>query len=267
MTAKLHIAAAALALLTLALVPAWMEAQVSPTQPSSRPTTATTTAGTSQPVDKAAVAELIKQLGDDRYKIREKATTQLIELGWGVRPILEEKLKEKDQDLEVVERMKLVLLKVPFPPVDKAAVAELIKLLGDGSVKVREKATAQLIDMGPSVRVVLNEKLQEKKLNPEVTQRIKLVLAKVPPAPGEESKIVTDTVTGITFTLSDDGTALTASRGDKILWTTRFAKTRPATSIKLEEGQVIVNPQGWTYDPATGRRVGTKPVQMPLLVE
>jgi HEAT repeat protein len=55
-------------------------------------------------------------------------------------------------------------------------VAELISQLGQDNYKVRQAATANLIQMGKAIHGLLNAKLQEKDLDPEVAARIQIVL-------------------------------------------------------------------------------------------
>ena len=62
-----------------------------------------------QPVDAKAVAELVRQLSSDQYKVREEATQKLDDLGEAAHPLLEEKLKDKSLDLESAERIRNVL--------------------------------------------------------------------------------------------------------------------------------------------------------------
>jgi len=67
-------------------------------------------------------------------------------------------------------------------------VAELIRLLGDSSFKVREEATAKLIGMGPKIYLLIETKLQDKTLDLEGVARIKTVLAQItPPHDAEEA--------------------------------------------------------------------------------
>ena len=62
--------------------------------------------------------------------------------------------------------------------VDEKAVAALIGQLGDTGFKVREAATAKLIEMGKAIHPILKAKLQEKDLDLEISSRIQLVLSK-----------------------------------------------------------------------------------------
>ena len=136
-------------------------------------------------------------------------------------------------------------------PVDEKAAKDLISLLGHKDVKVREKATQDLIGMGPAVRPLLRAKAKEENLDPEVATRIETALEKIDAAvPG--GRTVTDAATGITVSV-DDGAhnSLTATRNGKVLW--KVVLLRPQIdTIKIVAGNVIVSPNGATIDLATG---------------
>jgi hypothetical protein len=68
-----------------------------------------TTQPTTQPVDKAAAATLIRQLGDDDFAVREAATQKLIGMGEGIGPLMIQKAKEQNPDPEVAERIQKVI--------------------------------------------------------------------------------------------------------------------------------------------------------------
>ena len=61
------------------------------------------------PVDEKAVAELIRLLGDDSFRVREDATRKLMGMGEAAYPLLEARLDAKDLDLEVASRINTVL--------------------------------------------------------------------------------------------------------------------------------------------------------------
>jgi hypothetical protein len=142
-------------------------------------------------------------------------------------------------------------------PVDARAVAELISKLANESFAVREDATKKLIEMGEGVRPLLEEALKQKDLDLEAVTRMKTVLAKTSKAP-KEDKTATDQATGITVSIDDSGTAVSASQNGKMLWQCR--RTGAAgTSLKILSGQVIVSPGNWVIDLATGRTMSVGP--------
>lgn len=134
-------------------------------------------------------------------------------------------------------------------PVDDKAVAELIRQLGDDDWKVREAATKKLIEMGQAVNPLLKSKAGEKDLDPEVATRIRVVLAKTGGLP---QTAVTDPATGVTVSLENDGTTLAATRAGLMLWKCQFGG-EAGTSLKIEDGKVVVLPSGTVVDFATGK--------------
>jgi hypothetical protein len=55
------------------------------------------------------IAQLIRQLGDDKLTLREDATNKLTELGEAAHPVLKEALQRADLDMESRSRIKIVL--------------------------------------------------------------------------------------------------------------------------------------------------------------
>ena len=95
----------------------------------------------SQPVDAKAVAALVQQLADDRFRVREEATKKLIALGPAVVPLLKDKAKEKGLDAESSQRLQTILntLTVATRPsrteVTDAATGTLIRIAADGGIE------------------------------------------------------------------------------------------------------------------------------------
>lgn len=133
------------------------------------------------------------------------------------------------------------------PAVDANAIAELLKLLGNRSYDVREDATKKLIAMGEPVQALLKAKLKEPGLDPEVANRIETVLEKTSPLKRE----VTDEKTGITVSIQPDG-SIAAMQNGRMLWRIMALRPQP-TSLKLQNGQVIVTPGDSGIDLATGK--------------
>lgn len=69
--------------------------------------------------DRDRILALIKQLGDETFEVREKASTELIALGAAAVPFLKEALK--DGDLEVVRRAERCLKEIAKEPGKKEA--------------------------------------------------------------------------------------------------------------------------------------------------
>src|SRR5687767_7926998 len=65
---------------------------------------------TAKDVDLTKVKALIRQLGDDSFEVREKASAQLMALGATAAPYLKDALK--DPDIEIVRRAEEILRRV-----------------------------------------------------------------------------------------------------------------------------------------------------------
>ncbi len=87
------------------------------------------------------MAELIRQLGDKDYKVRDEATQKLIDMDDGVVPFLTAKAREQGLDPEVAARVKTVLEKmrvkasqpVQVNGVEFQVVAQRVWTLNDGT--------------------------------------------------------------------------------------------------------------------------------------
>ncbi|MFB3892418.1 MAG: hypothetical protein ACE15C_10405 [Phycisphaerae bacterium] len=142
-------------------------------------------------------------------------------------------------------------------PVDPKAVAALVSKLADASFEVRETATKKLIAMGEGVRPFMEEALKDKSLELEAVTRIKSVLARTAPPP-KEARTVTDRATGITVSITDDGSGIAATQNGRMLWKFMFGGL-PPTSLKIVDGQVVVSPSNVTLDLATGKAISVGP--------
>ena len=135
-------------------------------------------------------------------------------------------------------------------PAVPPAVSKLIGQLGDEDYKVRQAATEKLIKMGPKlVMPVLEDKAKEKNLDPEVASRIEHILERFDPKEGVTLK---DRPSGITVSIVKGGNMLKATSKDgKTLWEVKL--TGKATSIRIDQGQVHVQPLRWIVDLKTGK--------------
>ncbi len=86
--------------------------------------------------EKEAVAQLIRQLGDDKLAVREAATKTLTEMGEAVHPLLKEALQRADLDTEARSRIKIILGEKPAPLaqlVTDPASGMTVAITGDGN--------------------------------------------------------------------------------------------------------------------------------------
>ena len=128
-------------------------------------------------------------------------------------------------------------------------VAGWIRQLGAKDWQERETATQNLINAGEDLaRAPLEAKAREPGNDPEVATRIERILAKFNV---KEGRSVTDRATGMTFSLSDDGSTITAARNGKIVWRTRMSGK--AASLRLEGGKLVAQPGRFVFDTKTGR--------------
>jgi len=84
------------------------------------------------------IAELIKKLGDVRFRIRDHAHQRLIQIGKPALPQLNKAAQSKEPEIQVFAR-KIIL---------EIEVAELIAKLGDVRFKVRQGAHQRLVKIG-----------------------------------------------------------------------------------------------------------------------
>ena len=128
-------------------------------------------------------------------------------------------------------------------------VAGWIRQLGAKDWQERETATQNLINAGEDLaRAPLEAKAREPGNDPEVATRIERILAKFNV---KEGRSVTDRATGMTFSLSDDGSTITAARNGKIVWRARISGK--AASLRLEGGKLVAQPGRFVFDTKTGR--------------
>jgi hypothetical protein len=123
-----------------------------------------------EPESKAAQRELVRQLGDASYIVRDGATKKLIRQGSAVRDVLTEALT--DPDPEIRSRVRLLLDHIrqaaqaedtgdrAAAPGPTAAQRELVKQLGDPSFHTRERAAETLVSQGVAGKAALMEALK-----------------------------------------------------------------------------------------------------------
>jgi predicted Zn-dependent protease len=96
------------------------------------------------------IDQLVRQLGDKRFPIREQASKKLWQIGSAAEPALRRALK--DPDVEIAQRSKALLDKFAwgiFPDTPVAVVAELERYR-DGDEDRRRQAASALTELGPA---------------------------------------------------------------------------------------------------------------------
>jgi hypothetical protein len=88
-------------------------------------------------VGAAAVTNLISQLGDAQFAVREAATKKLAEMGEAAHPTLRQTLKLKELDPETAERVRGILRTADLAKTGRTTVTDpetgaVLKLDGDG---------------------------------------------------------------------------------------------------------------------------------------
>jgi HEAT repeat protein len=92
----------------------------------------------------ARINALIRQLGDDSFRVREAATRELTKLGRPAVPFLRAALK--DQDIEISRRARKILDAL------KASVVYLLEDLGDSDPGIRKEAAEALEQLGAKAK-------------------------------------------------------------------------------------------------------------------
>lgn len=139
---------------------------------------------------------------------------------------------------------------------EKEAIAQLIRQLGDDKLAVREAATKKLTEMGKAAHPFLNDALKLADFDQEARSRIKIILGEKPTLLGQEGQSVIDPASGVTVAIAGGGNVLAATKGGALIWKAHL--TGNATTLKLENGLVIVSPDDVACDPATGKLVWKK---------
>src|SRR5262249_54600166 len=87
--------------------------------------------------DRANLFNLVRQLGDEKYRVRQQAMRKLIAAGSIAKPILTQALK--NPDLEIHDRVTKCLQKIekgPGPALPAAAARLLVQKKPQGAVKI-----------------------------------------------------------------------------------------------------------------------------------
>ena len=135
----------------------------------------------------AARRELVEQLGDASYAVRDAAAKELTRLGPAAKGVLTEALS--DPDPEIRSRARWILSRMPeeveiedagdrsASPAPTAAQRELVQRLGDPSFFIREQAAEELASQGVACKAALAEALKDPDF--EVRWRARAVLSRV----------------------------------------------------------------------------------------
>lgn len=97
-----------------------------------------------EPVDEAQVRRWVRELDDESFVVRERATRQLAELGDGAEPFLRQAMASRPS-VEVAQRLEVLLSSIEAPTLDADAVRAL------RSLEVLERAAT------PEARTALEE--------------------------------------------------------------------------------------------------------------
>jgi len=140
-----------------------------------------------QPESTAAQRELVQQLGDASYVVRDEAARELARLGSAAKGVLTEALS--DPDPEIRSRARWILSRMPeaLPaqdPVNRPAAPgptadqrKLVQQLGDPSFFKREQAAEALARRGVAGTAVLTEALKDPDF--EIRWRARRILQRV----------------------------------------------------------------------------------------
>jgi hypothetical protein len=137
---------------------------------------------------------------------------------------------------------------------DAKDIAEAIERLGHDDWQVRKAATEKLRKMGKAAHLMLREARKRKGLDPEIAQRIDMLLEPPPPVP---AKSATDPATGITVSVEPDGT-VAARKNGKMLWKLRMG--HKATAVRIVNGRVFASPNNAEIDLRTGKLLSMRRV-------
>ncbi len=98
------------------------------------------------------IDQLIEQLGDGRFRIREAATARLIRIGRPALPALRAALKS--EDLEVQCRVRKILEAI------QSSLEDLLESLKTGDAVARREAIAKLTQLGEKARPIVPDLLK-----------------------------------------------------------------------------------------------------------
>lgn len=115
------------------------------------------------------IKNLIAQLGDKEFEVRESAFRRLVEIGDPAEPALQETIKIKGQDPEVISRAKNVLKTIPVPN-----IKELIQDLSSQDGEKRLAATRKILELDERALKSLEDALAESECG-KSSSRIEIV--------------------------------------------------------------------------------------------
>jgi hypothetical protein len=104
-------------------------------------------AGSASGVAVSEIKQLIAQLGDDHFRIRERATQDLIDLGRSALPLVRGAMDHRDA--EIANRAQRIVAEIQASP------AYLLEILGESDPKLRQEAAAGLERLGPYAKEAL----------------------------------------------------------------------------------------------------------------
>jgi hypothetical protein len=126
--------------------------------------------------DAARVGVLVRQLDDDRFRVRERADRALQKCGKAVVPLLRAELA-RARSPEVRSRLNNILKVLTADE----RVPDLVRLLGDSQNDNRERADYELRRYGKAVVPLLKKQLADRPLAPEHRQRVERIIADLTP--------------------------------------------------------------------------------------
>jgi hypothetical protein len=135
----------------------------------------------------AAQRELVQQLGDASYIVRDEAAKRLAGQGSAAIEVLTEALDDPDVEIRARARWILDAIRQDEPPQDAtnrnahpgatAAQRRLVQQLGDPSFFVREEASKKLVSQGAAGKAALSEALDDPDV--EIRRRARQILQRV----------------------------------------------------------------------------------------
>jgi len=147
------------------------------------------------------IEQLVKQLGDDSFDVREKATKELIEIGAPALPQLRKAIKD-NKDLELRNRAKAIIDKIKSSPAAvreslkatdvqdrkeaceriaedpktyKELLPQVVELIKDKDESVRDAATIAVAAIDPDNKAIADSKLAKAMVSGKYSKLLKRV--------------------------------------------------------------------------------------------